>query len=160
MKITEIIETMKMAGVYGSEDGVNCWAVVELVHNGDAEHWWIRAKDGYEAEANWTPMDEWHGRTLTLSIPCGHCLLVVSDSDHDKLLDALAPIADDLAKVAAGHSVEWDGSNHWGRLTQDAQDALKRARDFCDSLPPYEDITGTSGLWLTRPRDSVIERPR
>ena len=166
MKITEIIKKTEIAGEYGSEDGLDCVAVIELVLDEDAEQWRICAKDVDADSWDRMPIDEFYGRTgrtLTAALAIGGSL-VVSDSDHDKLLDALAPIADDLSKVAAGHSVEWDGSNHWGRLTQDAQDTLKRVRAFCRGLPSYEDITGNT-TWsvealpkncITNPRDMAL----
>src|SRR4051812_14131545 len=62
--------------------------------------------------------DQYHRRTLKWSLPNGIC--------RDALADTLVeggPIATLLARVVAGHKVEWDGSNMRGSLDCGASDA-------------------------------------
>ena len=56
-----------------------------------------------------------------------------------RLYDVTATLwrhADDIRTIHDGHSVEWDGSNHRGKLTEKAQAALERVRDALEELMP------------------------
>lgn len=96
------------------------------------------------------PSDEWHGRTLTYTIP-GTFI------DADRLREDLregGKLAVLIDRVIAGHSVEWDGSNHVGRLTEDATEAgeaLQAALGDGFTDPAYE-MSGwalwDAGDWL------------
>lgn len=66
----------------------------------------------------------WHGRTLQWSLP--------PDVRRSALVGFLArdDVRSLLDRVHAGHSVQWDGSNHRGTLTDDA----RRASDEFETL--------------------------
>lgn len=72
---------------------------------------------------NAVPADVWYGRLLRWPIPP-----LRADAAND-LLAALAPLAE---RVAAGYSVEWDGTNHVGRLTDSARQACDAIERWCD----------------------------
>lgn len=63
------------------------------------------------------PMDVWHGRTRRWGVN--------PEVNGDRLADLLesGKVRALLERVHAGHSVEWDGSNYVGRLTDDARGA-------------------------------------
>lgn len=64
------------------------------------------------------PAHIWNKRTLSMRVS--------SQTDARALAAHLqsAPIVALLERIVAGHSIEWDGSNHRGRLSSDAQDAF------------------------------------
>jgi len=66
----------------------------------------------------------WHSRVLRYS---------VSNRITVTGMRAIAacPIVNELLlRICAGHSVEWDGSNHSGNMTEDAEDASSRLTDI------------------------------
>jgi hypothetical protein len=71
------------------------------------------------------PEAEWHQRRLVLHIKSGQMIV-----DPDKLRDALEQARPLVERVIAGHSVEWDGSNYVGRLTDDASASLDALDDL------------------------------
>lgn len=71
-------------------------------------------------DANSVTMDVAEGRTLRFRIPAqvtGKALVAMLEDDRILRL---------LERIHVGHSVEWDGSNHRGRLTDAAQEAADR----------------------------------
>jgi hypothetical protein len=64
---------------------------------------------------NGSPMHVWHGRTLRWPLP--------NNLSGDAIIELVNEHRSLLARVYAGHSVEWDGNNHVGRLDEDAQEA-------------------------------------
>jgi hypothetical protein len=70
-----------------------------------------------------TPFRVWHGRTLRWSIPA------LTESAAEGLLLDLIPLAQ---RIVDGYECRWDGSNHVGRLTEDAREAAEAIRDLCD----------------------------
>ncbi|KAA0678214.1 hypothetical protein [Azospirillum brasilense] len=91
-----------------------------------------------------TPANEWHRRTLTYHLADAQNGARALDIDHLKtdLADGgrLSILID---CIRAGHSVEWDGSNHVGRLTEDAQDAERELRDLIND----DAYTSTVEVW-------------
>lgn len=83
----------------------------------------VSGRDYYGGDG--TPLDEHLARTLTWGFGrCGDCNVI----DREVLAEALAEGGDLhtlLARVHAGHTVSWDGSNHRGRLTGDASEAAE-----------------------------------
>jgi hypothetical protein len=65
------------------------------------------------------PEAEWHRRRLALHLAKGPMIV-----DPDRLRTVLEQSRQLIELVVAGHSVEWDGSNRVGRLTDDADEAL------------------------------------
>ena len=76
---------------------------------------------------NGVPMSVWHNRTLRWSIPNTLTGAALADFLGRDDVQAL------LERVHAGHSVAWDGSNHVGRLTQDAADAGDDLEHLCET---------------------------
>lgn len=85
--------------------------------------------------------DVWHGRHLTVEVhTCG------GPVDGPDLVDWLR--GDDgqtlLSRICDGHSIEWDGNNHVGRLTDDARGALDELER---ELSHVSALTEPAGLW-------------
>ena len=85
--------------------------------------------------------DLWHGRHLTVEVhTCG------GPVDGPDLVDWLR--GDDgqtlLSRICDGHSIEWDGNNHVGRLTDDARGALDELER---ELSHVSALTEPAGLW-------------
>ena len=82
-------------------------------------------------------MDVWHGLIRRYPIPAlvnaVHLTEDINAGAFDRLLD----------QIARGHTVEWDGHNWVGGLTQDAEDA---ELDIVARLEGYEDPS-LGGLW-------------
>jgi hypothetical protein len=71
---------------------------------------------GFNAEiGTGVPLSVWHKHILR--VPVGPC---VSGGAVKEALDTTL-----IDRIIAGHSVQWDGNNHVGRLTEDAQEALQ-----------------------------------
>lgn len=95
---------------------------------------------GYRHQCdNAVPMNVWHGIVRRLEIPLdadGQDLTTAINSGE---IDAL------ITQIVAGSSVEWDGSNHVGNATEDAEDALEA---LCDWLVDQGGaLPDGAGLW-------------
>ena len=96
--------------------------------------------------------DIYFGRCLEIGIKTLHGV-ILEPGDADAIagwidVDGLIPL---LERIDAGHSVEWDGSNYVGVLTDDATDARMDIRTRCeiidrDGLDIPE--AWTADLWL------------
>lgn len=71
---------------------------------------------------NGVPESVWHHRTLWIDIP-----RLTADAAN-ALMAEVAPVAE---RVLAGATISWDGHNHVGRLTADAEAALEELTDRC-----------------------------
>ena len=69
-----------------------------------------------------TPEEEWNGRTICESIPEDDNL-GVDENEAEELLSS-PELQVLLATVCDGHTVSWDGNNHIGRLSDEAEEAL------------------------------------
>lgn len=95
-------------------------AHIEMDEDGEVSASWDGSTGG-------TPAHVWHGRTLRWAVPANMRGIAVAD-----LLEGQAlPL---LQRVRAGHSVDWDGSNHRGHLTDDARDASEALESLCYQL--------------------------
>jgi len=81
---------------------------------------------------NGVPMDVWHGRVLRWGI--------ARNVSGEAVTDALEALRPQLKRIAAGHEVSWDGSNHVGRLTDDARDASHEIEAALDELEADLDV--------------------
>lgn len=85
-------------------------------------------------------MAVWHGIVLRWQIPITADAEALTGDINAGELDAL------LARIVDGSSIRWDGSNHVGRLTEDAQDAKEIVEGwlntYADTLPG-----DCPGLW-------------
>lgn len=96
---------------------------------------------------NSVSFDEYRRRTLvwTNCLPRG-AMVIASPDAIANLVEAIKPL---LERVAAGHTVEWDGSNMVGRLSDDALEAseeIDQAIADCDWVSDIH-VEG-AGDWL------------
>ena len=70
------------------------------------------------------PMSVYHRRALRLPVP-NH----LTPAGYRALLDDITPA---LREIMAGHAIQWDGNNHVGRLTDEAQAAFDELE--CQSI--------------------------
>ena len=70
-----------------------------------------------------TPFRVWHGRTIRWAIPA------LTTEAAEALLEEILPLAQ---RVVEGYECRWDGSNHVGKLDEDAQEADEAIRNLCD----------------------------
>lgn len=78
----------------------------------------------------------WHGRQLLVRVKAiegegeiDGCALI------ERLRDAGSDERELLNRILAGHSVEWNGANHVGRLTADASEAFDLLQDLLEATP-------------------------
>lgn len=76
---------------------------------------------------NGAPMSVWHNRTLRWSIPNTLTGAALADFLGREDVQAL------LERIHAGHSVDWDGRNQVGRLTDDARNASYDLEGLCET---------------------------
>jgi hypothetical protein len=87
-------------------------AFVQLWPDGEVEF-------GFEGNINGVSESVFHDRTVRVDGIDPHLSL----EGIDKLHKEIRPL---LEEIAAGHSIEWNGQNQVGRLTEEAQDARER----------------------------------
>lgn len=73
---------------------------------------------------NAVPARVWHRRALRWGIPA-----LTADAAND-LLERIAPIA---AEVCEGYESHWNGSNHVGRYSADAEAAIEAIEALCEA---------------------------
>lgn len=109
----------------------------------------LTATERHSSEATSMLMREWHRRDVVFEIKLSQGTAVVADPDAiADLAGRLAPLA---ARVRAGHTVDWDGSNMVGTLTPDAQDAADQISWIMDSEPRWtndEAEVWNAGEWV------------
>lgn len=95
----------------------------------------------YDGEiGNAVPMTVWHKRTLRVP--------VAPEADCTDLAAYLrGPGLALLQRIHDGHTVEWDGSNHVGALTSDAEAALDQLGAELQDLPTVEIWTAEDWLF-------------
>lgn len=103
-----------------------------------------------EYDENATPEDVWNGRRL-------RCRLKIRP-DEDAAREYLAGAVGQalLEKIIAGHSIEWDGSNHVGHLSDGAQNALEQLVEDMSDLPESQWSLWTVGDYLAGTTDYII----
>lgn len=86
-----------------------------------------------------TAMDIWHGRHVTVQMPspCTSDLVAVFVKENE----------DEIAEVASGIKIVWDGSNSVGQMTDETLDALQALRSEAEMLEPDVSIWEASD-WL------------
>ena len=93
----------------------------------------------YDPEiGNGIPFSVYHRRTLRWGIPA-----LTADAAN-ALLAEIAPLAE---RVVAGYERTWDGNNHVGEYTDDAQEAIEAIRDLCDRARADADELSTVQVW-------------
>lgn len=114
-------------------------AYITITEDGDVS-------TGYSGEVGGAvPMAVWHHRTLRVPVHAA----MRGDALADLLESAEARAL--LERIHAGHSIEWDGSNHVGRLTDDATAALDElttlVRDAGEDTSMLAEVW-TADAWL------------
>lgn len=115
MKIAICTEDGEVRGTAGEDTGWTAVLRVDLDEDGTA----LIAVDSVHNSDNGVPFHVWHRRTLRYTGEACSCG-VVSEASLNELASKLSPLLD---RVSAGHTVEWDGNNMKGQLTDDAQEA-------------------------------------
>ena len=135
------------AGTHGCERRYG-EARVDLCYD-PAQGWYVQADT--RGQGDGIPMDIWLRRTLRYELS-RRDLLVLRDEDAAKVLSRLgADLPDLLDRIAAGHSIERDGTNLVGRLNAAAEAAhweLVSRIARCDD--PRADVpeTWSAGVWI------------
>lgn len=80
---------------------------------------------------NAVPFRVWHRRALRWSIPA------LRTDVANALLDEIRPEA---ARIVAGYEVEWDGNNHVGSYSADAEEAIEAVSSLCERTWDSDDI--------------------
>lgn len=80
---------------------------------------------------NSVPSTVWHGIVRRWGIPC------ITATAANQLMHDLAPLAQ---RILDGASVEWDGNNNVGRLTDDAAQAEQELVDFLAEATDLEQV--------------------
>jgi len=92
---------------------------------------------------NAVPMPVWHNRCLRWPIPA------LREGAAIELLKEILPLAE---RVVAGYESVWDGNNHVGEYTDDAQDAQGEIGLACDATCDDTDThlqVWEAGDWLS-----------
>lgn len=74
------------------------------------------------------PMHVWHNRTIRIPVPAEANGLELARVLREEAL----PL---LEAIHAGHSIEWDGNNHVGRLDDDARAAAEKLEEMLADVP-------------------------
>lgn len=78
---------------------------------------------------NAVPMSVYHGRVIRFGLPSPY----YSGGVLCRMLDEIASLCE---TICAGYSSEWDGNNHVGRLTDEAQDAREAVEQYLERQEP------------------------
>jgi hypothetical protein len=121
-----ITETKSEDALYkrypGQQSPQSCYLILDPSHR--------KLCCDYDGEiGNAVPMDVYHGLRLRWHIP------LLTGSAADRLMRDVAPLA---ARVCAGYTREWDGHNHVGCYTADAQEAITKIGDFSSTSDALE----------------------
>lgn len=102
----------------------NRYDALRLCISGDAVTGETRSYYGGDG----TPISEWLGRDIMLTLCNGPRVIKLT-----KARDFIADVTPLISRVSAGHSIEWDGNNNRGRLSDDAQAAYEAISDAAES---------------------------
>lgn len=90
----------------------------------------------YDAEIGpAVPVRVWHHRIIRFQIPC------LTDEAVNDLLDE---IAEDASAICEGYERVWDGNNHVGRFTEDADGLIQALNERCQG--PWDERS-TINVW-------------
>lgn len=94
---------------------------------------------GYDPEIGGAvPFAVHHGIVRRWGIPS------LKEAAANALLAEIAPLAE---RVVAGYERTWDGNNHVGEYSEDAQEAIESIRDLCDRARADADEHSTVQVW-------------
>jgi hypothetical protein len=117
----------------------------------DCELWTLSA-DYNPVIGSGAPPEIWHGRTRTYE-----CRNTMTTDEVRVLLDSVAALAE---SVCEGYETVWNGHNHVGTLTPEAQSAEEEMKSLCESTlddDPEWQIWDT-GEWLYETRNELLDR--
>jgi len=115
------------------------------------------------ARADWdgeiggaVPFSVWHRTTLRYTLPS----VYLTADGIGAIMDEMAPL---MERVCDGHTVEWDGSNHVGRMTDDASETneeiqntlMDRRVDSDDEVEVWD-----AGDWFGGVESEILSRVR
>ena len=101
---------------------------------------------------NAVPMNVWHGRAYRVSISPYYTGKQVAEILENVDFQNMAQ------RVFDGYSCAYDGSNHNGRLTDDAKAALEEMERFLQEMDQYLNVSD-SGVSVYAPEDWFSELP-
>lgn len=130
------VETNPEVDPYHSDTNQPTQTILRIYKNGDYE-----IVQDYDDHA--TPMDEWLMQTLAYQI---------KDRPDQKAAKEYLESEEAVAlvnRIHTGHSIEWDGSNHVGRLTDDAAEAVEDLLAAIASLPECQMTICDAGDWFS-----------
>ncbi len=88
------------------------------------------------------------GNAVTSDVANGHTqcweIAPLKADAANALLDEIAPLA---ARVVAGYSSEWDGSNHVAEFDGDAEDAIETIEALCEKIRDRDDDSEKISVW-------------
>lgn len=127
---------------------------VDLHENGDVT---IKVAEVHSSERSSTPMDVWHKRVLRWSAYPSEGAGVVDPAKLTLLAEKLRPL---LEIVAAGHEVEWNGSNHVGKMTEEAEEASDQIDSIVENWEWHSDDWSVwdAGEWMQNAWREIVER--
>jgi hypothetical protein len=105
------------------------WAVYAHVSLETAE---ITCHSRHQSE-NGVGIDVWNNRAFIVKLP-----VATSQADFDAWVESVTP---DVTELVAGVSIEWDGSNRVGYLTEADRDQIEQIRHSAENiaaLEPYD----------------------
>ena len=105
------------------------WQPLKAFLDLDEEGW---VTIGPDEEYGAIPEPVWHNRWIRFGV--NNELTI---EEIDQLLEEITPL---LEAVHAGHWVEWNGSNHVGQLTEEAQQAKEAIECKIDACWPREPV--------------------
>ena len=115
-------------------------AALFLIYDGATAS--LRPVEWHQSQDHEMTFDVYHRRTLEWA--SSNVSAVVADADLVRnLADKLQPL---LARVAAGFSIKWNGSNNVGTLTEDAQAASEEITNIMERLDT-EDWSTPQNVW-------------
>ena len=118
-------------------------AALELSYDGVKAT--LNPREWHQSQDHSMTFDQYHRRILEWS---SHMVFAV-EADHAMILALAEKLQPLLDRVIDGYTIEWDGNNNVGKLTDDAQVASDEITDIMDRLHP-EDWSTPVDVWDAR----------
>jgi len=98
-----------------------------------------------------TPSNVWHGRMRRFAVP------LLSAHGANALM-ASSEVQELAARIVAGYSHDWDGSNHVGTVDDDATEAEEALDYFCRDWDGEKLDVWEADVWLEADSDDIATR--
>ena len=128
---------------YENQQGV---AVVALEWNARTG-WCLLAET--ELPGGGVPAERFHSIELRYELHCTGLLCLREGDEHEILSQLGDDLKELLDRISGGHSVEWDGNNHVGRLDSDAAEAAETLEERIADVSFDFANTWTATDWLS-----------